>query len=550
MALQQITGSETGNEFIGKLNNNFSQGSNVRPFRVQMERGGLKNTGSMDYTIDSYNGYVRSSMLIKVNDATSVTGKTLTGFDVFEYGANFALVTTSSEGDAFNSSTRYIKIVKQTSDVVEDAVLLFDGDVEEVYNVQIESGMSSGHLLSETLVFGVDEKVCTTARLLLPSGYSINGKKVPLIIWCACDDGYSDYSNYTHSWDFSIDNVGGMESFVTDELEYLVGQGFAVLNVYPWGSDNFIRFPKCGRSGAVPVPVTLRAYEKAVEYVTSRFNISDTNIFMASWSGSGKLSAYYAIHHPKFNLRHIYAFSPVVDGGEFGLGETLGGDEGFRAATNSEMRFEGTTQQIADYVNGNNHSVYGTGKTLTDEQVIAFRKLNAGKFAKFSSIQWQNLTGAYLKDGVLHNHDIDDKIADSLTWAKTWANDTGYATAKGNPDSTTYSNWSSFRGRIYNRYDLAITGNGAPITIIGAEDDCSCPFMAMEQFIIQLQNGGNEAKLIILPNEDAANGGVGTGHDAKYGHRAPVRYNQIVSGIGYGWSYAVQDIKSRFLKQQ
>jgi hypothetical protein len=153
----------------------------------------------------------------------------------------------------------------------------------------------------------------------------------------------------------------------------------------------------------------------------------------------------------------------------------------------------------------------------------------------------------------LHNHDIDDKIADSLAWAKTWATDTGYAASHGNPTASQYSNWGSFRGRIYNRYDLAITGDGAPITIIGAEDDCACPFMAMEQFIIQLQNGGNEAKLIILPNESSANGGIGTGHNANYGHRAAVRYNSVVqyggNNIGYGWSYAVQDIKSRFLKQ-
>lgn len=543
MAIQNITGNETGSQFIEKLNNNFSQTSNVRQFHVQMERGGLKQTGAMDYTIASYNGYIRSSMLIRINDATKVTGKTLTGFDVFEYGANFALVTTSSEGATFNTNTHYIKIVKQTNDIVEDVVLLFDGDVEEVFNVQIESGTSSGHLLSETLVFAVDESICTTARLVLPSGYSISGKKVPLIIWCACDGSYPN-------WDFYIDQVGSSPASITSQLQYLTGQGFAVLNVYPWGSYNFTNFQHCGQSGAVPVPVTLRAYDKAVEYVTSRFNISDTDIFQLSWSGSGKLSAYWAIHKPAFNLRHIYAFSPVVDGGEFGLGEVLGGSNGFRAATNSEMHFEGTTQQITDYVNGNNHSVYGSGKTLTDEQVIAFRKLNAGKFSKFSSVQWQNLTGTYMKDGVLHNHDIDDKIADSLAWAKTWATDTGYAASQGSPAASQYSNWSSFRGRIYNRYDLAITGDGAPITIIGAEDDCACPFMAMEQFIVQLQNGGNEAKLIILPNESAANGGIGTGHNARYGHRAPIFYNQVVSGIGYGWSYAVQDIKSRFLKQQ
>lgn len=547
MAIQNITGNETGSQFIEKLNNNFSQASNARQFLVKMERGGLKSsgaTGAMDYTIASYNGYVRSSMLIRINDATKVTGKTLTGFTVHEYKVvNNAIVynKVSNEGDTFHADTRYIKIVKQTSDAIDEAVILFDGDVEEVCNVQIEKGTSGGRLLSEMLVFGIDENICTTARLVLPSGYTIGGKKVPLIIWCGCDGSYVNYRTPSASWDFTIDNVDGMGKFVTTYLQYLVAQGFAVLNVYPWGSYNFTNWNQCGYSGAVPVPVTLRAYDKAVEYVTTRFNISDTNIFQLSWSGSGKLSAYWAIHKPAFNLRHIYAFAPVVDGGVWLMCERLGGNEGFRAATNSEMHFDGTTEQINRYLTG--------GNSMTEAQALEFKKLNADKFAKFSSIQWQNLVGCYMKDGVLHNHDINDKVEDSLNWGKTWRTFTGYDSNGGSiPHS--FTNWDGLRQQgIYNRHNLAITGDGAPITIIGAEDDGACPYLAMEQFIIQLQNGGAEAKIINLPNEDEAHGGIGTGHNNGEGHRAAAYYNQIVSGIGYGWWYAVQDIKARYLKE-
>ena len=499
---------------------------------VKMERGGLKNTGAMDYTISSYNNYIRSSMLIKLNGATKVVGKTLTGFTVFEYNSSFSLVTKSSEGTAFNTNTRYIKIAKQSSTLPEGVVLAFDGDVEDVYNVQIENGTSSGHLLSETLVFAIDENICTTARLALPSTYSISGKKVPLMIWCACDGSYTN-------WDFYIDQVGSSPASITNNLQYLLSQGIAVLNVYPWGSDNFSRFPNCGMSGAVPVPVALRAYDKAVEYVTSRFNISDTNIFMTSWSGSGKLSAYYAIHKPTFSLRAIYAFSPVVDGATFRLsGEKLNDGTGFRGAVNSEMHFAGSQQDITNYLNR-------WGNTINTQAEIDFVKANADKFAKYSSIKWQNLVGSYLKDGVLHDHNIEDKIADSVAWGDAWREAIGY------PDvPSSYNGWSTLRGTIYNRTELAITSNGVPITIIGAEDDAACPYLAMEEFIVQLQNGGAEARIVALPNETEENGGVGTGHDNTLGHRAPIFYNQVVSGVGYGWSYAVQDIKARFLKQQ
>lgn len=506
----------------------------MRAFHIKMERGGLKNTGAMDYTISSYNNYIRSSMLIKRNDATKVVGAYNNGFVVYQYNESHEHIGNKNEGDTFDSSCRYIKLVKNTTaDVPESMVFMFDGDVEEVCNVQIESGtvdvqvndVTITRLLSETLVFAVDENVCTTARLVLPSGYSVSGKKVPLIIWCACDGSYGN-------WNFYIDQVGSTPPSITSQIQYLTSQGFAVLNVYPWGSYNATKFSQCGQSGAVPVPVTIRIYEKAVEYVTSRFNISNTNIFQLSWSGSGKLSAYYAIHHPSFNLRHIYAFSPVVDGGVWRMCETLGGATGFRGATDSEMHFDGTTEQINRYLSG--------GNSMTTEQALEFKKLNAGKFAKFSSIQWQNLVGSYMKDGVLHQHSIDDKIEDSLNWGETWRTFTGY----NNSVPTSFTNWEGLRAQgIYNRHELAITGDGAPITIIGAEDDGACPYLAMEQFIVQLQNGGNEAKIISLPIE-------ASGHTNALGHRAPIFYNQVVSGIGYGWWYAVQDIKARYLKEE
>lgn len=541
MAIQLITGNETGNSFINKLNNNFSQ-DGMHSFQIRMERGGLKSNGAIDYTLSSYNNYVRSSMFVRVNNASTVNGINFHSFSIYEYDENFSrLQTTKNEGDMFSNSCKYIKIFKNTNTVPEKCVFAFDGEVEEVYNVQIEKGTSGGHLLSETLVFEVSEGICTTARLLLPYNYTVNGEKVPMIVWCACDGSYTN-------WDYAIDTVGSTPNVITNQLQYLADQGFAVLNVYPWGSYNFSNFPNCGQSGAVPVPVTLVAYEKAIEYVTTRFNISDTNIFIAAWSGSGKLSAYYAIHHPSFNLRHIYAFSPVVDGGVWIMDENLGGRSGMRGAENSEMRFNGSAEQINTYLDT---------RLPSAEFSLTFKKLNAEKFAKCSSIQWQNLTGVYMKDGVLHNHTIEDKVEDSLNWGETWRDVTNYYEGRGFRDWTIFTDSSrQDYTPIYNRHELAITSNGAPITIIGAIDDEACPYLAMEQFIVQLQNGGTEAKIITLPEESTTD--YGDGHGANLGHRAPIFYNTksnittkggtTYSTVPYGWWYMVEDINSRFLK--
>ena len=505
----------------------------MRAFRVKMERGNLKNTGAMDNSISGFNNYIRSSMLIRTNDATKVTGKTLTGFTVYEYNSSFTLIATSAAGATFNANTRYIKIVKQTTTLSEEVVLLFNGDVEEVYNVQIEkglftSGTYNGKRKSEMLVFDVGDGICTTARLLLPSTYSISGKKVPLFIWSACDGSYSSGTE-DHGWNNAIDR-NDSERDLTAELQYLADQGFAVLNIYPWGSYNNTKFTTCGMSGAIPVPVTLRSYEKAVEYVTSRFNISDTNIFQASHSGSGKLSSYYAIHKPKFNLRAIYAFSPVVDGLCF---PTSGaGFANFRKALHSEMNFEDVVQDGVSALN----DVWLSGNTIQRHSGIglAFIAANAEKFAKTNAINWRNLSG----------QTIAQKLADTVSFGDTWYTES----SKSSPD------WASLRGHIYNNTDLSITGDGVPITIIGGEDDASCPYLVMEEFVTQLRNGGAEAKIINLPQRE---NNVDL-HPAKGGHRAAVYYHtksnitarngQTYTTIPYGWWYAVEDIYARFLK--
>lgn len=483
---------------------------------VRMERGGLKNTGAMDYTIASYNNYIRSSMLIKLNGATKVTGVNLTGFTVYEYSSTFGYLGTSNEGAILRSSARYIKIVKQTSTLPDEVFLSFDGFAEEVYNVQIEKGESSGYLLSETLVFDVGGGVCTTARLLLPPNYSIDGAKVPLFIWNACDGSYLN-------WDYNIGHNNSAVNNLKTQLQYLADEGFAVLNIYPWGSYNNTHYPSCGSSTAA-VPVTLRGHKKAVEYVTSRFNVSDQHIFQSSHSGGGKVSSYYAIHKPSFNLEHIFAFAPVIDGLCFGQWSAPYTD--FRRAIAHEMEIED--------VEGGNYDVFvGTNGTaawpMTNDAGKAFIMGNFEKFAKCSVLTWQNLS----------EQTPAQKLEDTTTFGTGWRAD------KTNAGSA-----------IYNRDDLTIYGDGVPISIIGAVDDVETPYLVMREFVNQLNNGkAGHAELITLPN--AAGDEYGNGHNNNTGHPAPVYYNTkanvqtryggTYATVPYGWWYAVKHIYDNYL---
>ena len=493
--------------------------------RVRMERGGLKSNGAMDFTIASYNNYIRSSMLIKLNGATKVTGFNLTGFTVYEYSSTFGYLGISNEGATLRSSTRYIKIVKQTSTLPDEVFLSFDAFAEEVYNVQIEKGESGGFLLSETLVFDIGGGVCTTARLLLPPNYSINGAKVPLFIWSACDGSYL-------TWDYKIGHNNSLRNLM-DELKYMADEGFAVLNIYPWGSYNNIHYPGCGWSTAV-VPVALRGYEKAVEYVTSRFNISDQHIYQASHSGGGKLSSHYAIHKPAYNLEHIYAFAPVIDGLCFNSWGATYTD--FRRAIAHEMNMKAVAGGNYDVFVGTNGNAQWP---MTDDAGKAFIMGNFEKFAKCSALTWHNLS----------EQTPAQKQADTNSFGETWN------TTRKKSGGATAQDWANLDGTIYNRDDLTIFGDGVPISILGAVDDADCPYLVMREFVNQLNNGGGDAELVTLPMVDTDE--YGTKHDLNRGHRAAVyyhtkanvqtRYGGTYTTVPYGWWYAVKHIYDNYL---
>jgi len=505
---------------------------------VRMERGALKSTGAMDNDKAKFTAYIRSSMLIKLNGATNVTGVNLTGFTVYEYNSSFGFIKTSAEGAALSSNCAYIKIEKQSSTLPDEVYLSFDGFPEEVYNVQIEKGVSGGTLLSETLAFDVDGDVFTTARLILPPNYSINGDKVPLFIYSSCDGSYKDGNN---GWDFIIGSNNSLRN-LKDELLYMADEGFAVLNIYPWGSYNHEHYPGCGWSTAV-VPVSLRGYEKAVEYVTSRFNISDQHIYQASHSGGGKLSSHYAIHKPAFNLEHIYAFAPVIDGLCFNSWGATYTD--FRKAIAHEMNMEDVEDGNYDvFVGTNGNAVW----PMTNDAGKAFIMGNFEKFAKCSVLTWHNLS----------EQTPAQKQADTNSFGETWN------TTRNKSGGATAQDWANLDGEIYNRDGLTIFGDGVPISILGGVDDADCPYLVMREFVNQLTNGGGNAELITLPmigEEDYDEEyNANDPHPLNRGHRAAVyyhsktnvqtRYGSTYSTVPYGWWYAVSHIYTHYLNNE
>lgn len=391
---------------------------------------------------------------------------------------------------------------------------------------------------SERLVYAVDSTIYTTALLMLPSNYSANGKAVPLIIWDSGDGSFMDWDNHEMG--------DGLEGRVNG-LNYLKDSGFAVLEIYSWGSHYFKTYPGCDIRSAMPIPTHLATHEKGVEYVLSRYNIDKDLIFHVSKSGSGKIALYYAMVKPSFNLKSIYTFAPVFDDLNF-VGWSA---KGYRQALFEELNLIGTDMEIRDYIDGTPYDydiAYKQEHNLDVELIQSwqmhkplgrsFIEKNADKFCRVS-VDWMNVYGQTMREKAESTHKYAEMFWD------------GYSRRYNAEEKIFYFAWHdnslpASHSNTYTRHDLKRTGNDIPFTVIMSPTDEQTPYWNALEVVRQFQNTGKDARMITL---------------ATGGHRGPelsmsgINTRQNITtrlGVHYdvvaiGWYIAVEDIYERFM---
>lgn len=514
----------SGGDIITK---NFN--SSARELSVMMERGGITSAGNDAYDEFSvFYANIRTAMFVHPGGATYVQfpmSGTLYQFDSDNELLSSSLVSTSPF--PLDEGCDFIRFTSATSSRIDRMVVRFyGGQPYESKRVRLRE------TLSERLIYAVDESVCTTARLVLPPNYTTDGKKVPLIIWDSGD------GSFRYWWQHEIgDSYPGRIA----GIEYLRDSGFAVLEIYSWGSYYFQTYPDCGGRSAMPIPTHLATHEKGVEYVLSRYNIDPENIFHISKSGSGKIALFYALQKPSFNLRSIYAMAPVFDDLTF-----VGwGNKNYRQALFDELNMRGDTETEGtpayQYINGTpvaDGGYNGTSWAMHSDKGKQFINENADKFTPIVP-GWMNLCG----------QTIAEKIADTHAFsAAFWE---GYTY-----DSET-GNWSwtgprpATRGDVcYTRDNLVMIGNHIPFTVIMSPTDEQTPYWDALEVVKQLLNGGDEASMVTL-----ATGGH-SGPDLSdssvwgdcYVENVTTALGIEYAGVSIGWYLAVQDIYARFLR--
>ena len=509
-----------------------------KPFPVTIERGGICSNGASDATMKSYEKWIRSAFYIKTNGATSlaISEDSHTEWFLWQYDSTKCVISSDKiRGVAdLSRDCEYVKFQIKSIETPQYIQTYFSGtDIlpSETKNVQIRE-------LGERLIYTINDSIYTTAILLLPPNYCDKGQAVPLIIW---DSGDGSFSH----WDYH--EIGDGYPGRINGIKYLRDNGFAVLEIYSWGSYYYNKYPDCGRRSAMPIPTHLETHEKGVEYVISRYNIDKDNIFHVSKSGSGKLALFYAMSSPPFNLKSIYAFAPVFDDLNF----VAWGMKGYRYALYEELDFKGTEAEVNDFLEGSPYEFdvfYAKENNLNVELATfwqmhetlgrSFIEKNAEKF-QYISVDWMNVTGQTIQEKIESTHKFSEIFWD------------GYNRRFNLDNMEFYFSWDNYslpasRMNSYTRHDLVRTGNQIPFTVIMSPTDGQTPYWNAFEVIRQFENSGKNVNLITLESG---------GHSAPdLSVEGPNVINHITTRLGlnyknvsYGWYYVVEDIYDNFL---
>lgn len=506
-------------------------------FLATIERGTFKSDGSEDATMAGYEQWIRSAYFIEIKGANVVkipftrSGQCY----VWQYDNNHQLITCNEMKSSVSllNNCQYIRFNIRASNTPSNVSVQFVGGTDEpceTKRVQMKTPY-------DRLVYAVEGDIFTTALLMLPPNYSLEGPSVPLVIWDSGDGSFTNWDNY----------VCGSYKGRADGIRYLRDQGFAVLEIYSWGSYYYKKYPGCGSRSAMPIPTHLATHEKGVEYVLDRYNIDKDNIFHISKSGSGKIALYYAMVKPSFNLKSIYAFAPVFDDLNF-----VGwGMKGYRQALFEELDLQGTDEEVRDFLEGTPYD-YDVSYKSSHNLIVnlnsswqmhkplgrSFIAKNAEKF-KMVSVDWMNVSGQTMEEKMEATHKYSEMFWDGYN--------RHYNTEKG----SFYFSWDSrnlpaSHSNTYIRYDLVREGSHIPFTVIMSPTDEQTPYWNALEVVKQFQNAGEDAQMITLEKgghsgPDLSTGGINAVTDVTT--RLGIHYDNV----SIGWYLAAEDIYNRFL---
>ena len=446
----------------------------------------------LKFSYNNHNSRRRNKMPVYLNGAVGLR------FPAFSVNASVFLCD-SDGAIIFTTNAKNNTFLDIPSNAVYFDFSVASGSIESVTFEVVGGNAKLGKRLYRnsgatiTQDIDVEGTVYTAMSYRLPPNYSHDGNKVPIVLFIPGNNSYTAMHK-------------GFPASASVGVSYLENEGFAVIEVFGWGSYYIGKYPDCGKDHPYPVPISEKCLATGLKTFIEEYNVDGDNIHVIGRSFGGLMALHYALH-PLNGMRTATLFDPVID--------TLsmrGRFSDARKALVEELSFNGTSAELEDFYDIEENGDTDTGvpnyyfsprcQTIWAQNMPALIRLNP---------TWDNLIDATLSDN------YDKAIADARTWWET----------RTNVDTSLYNN---------NDYHVI---SSLPVKVIGAEDDSDTPSRIYQEKIDQLRNAGNPAEIYLVPTG---------GHDAvsvdtDYAEDVTTVLGVLCKDVPIGWIEAVKWIR-------
>ncbi len=324
----------------------------IHQVEVSTERGYImSNNGALSN--GQSDTYTRSQKMYEVQPGAYLGAyiaesdfETLQNFYFYCYDSDCVFLErlSSTRNPAYRKlpeTCKYVKFATAKKDTAQFSNFTFaimsDQQIKEVYNPDIKNPTITSSL---AFCYPVSRDAITSGRLLLPPNYSVDGDKVPLIVFVHGSRGMV-------SWDSELGwaHEGTTADSYLPLLQYLTDEGFAVFDCYPWTNkesiDEVTWSPMC-------LPVCKQAYLAGIRYVCSRFNIDINKVSMIAKSQGGNIG-HWAATQKLFPFKAICLLAPAT-----GIGYTAFlFNASVRKAVAKYLELDATPEELSVFISPN-----------------------------------------------------------------------------------------------------------------------------------------------------------------------------------------------------
>lgn len=318
--MEQLNVSDSGNTFIGKLNNKFSRAEG-RVSNVPMQGGRIGSDGFPKGSITTdtdFTNYAHSVNYIELNSPMTAATTSVGTLKFHCFDAAYTYLGSADSIDTLKAGTDMIRIeVLNSSELaaLPTVTITTSGDVS--FRKANHAKLTAKFFCFETEIpylnpgngtsyYGHNGRYYDQGYIKLPPNYTPDGAPVQLVIYCHGSNGYQ-WGETSVNVDYNYDIL----------LEFICNNGFAVvdcsgLTSYWMKSTNnpFYNDTNC-RKNSKWQPTAYSAYCNLYDYIIDNYNICADGVYIFGKSAGGMGANLLACSQP-FPIRAAGGLAPTT----------------------------------------------------------------------------------------------------------------------------------------------------------------------------------------------------------------------------------------------